>query len=108
MKVAERTAEEPIIYAFSDDPDWVRAELKLPFEMVIVDLNGPDRPEEDLRLMSACDHHVIANSTFSWWGAWLNPSKEKIVIAPTKWFPNPGVTNPDILPPEWETIDGGL
>lgn len=53
-----------------------------------------------MRLMSACRHHIIANSSFSWWGAWLNSSKDKIVVTPEKWFLG-GPTNDDILPADW-------
>ncbi|MBT2829259.1 alpha-1,2-fucosyltransferase, partial [Staphylococcus coagulans] len=53
----------------------------------LVHVSGdPERPWEDMALMARCRHHVIANSSFSWWGAWLNPSSDKIVIAPRAWF----------------------
>jgi hypothetical protein len=55
---------------------------------------------QDLRLMSICQHHIIANSSFSWWGAWLNPNQSKIVIAPKKWFS--GKAQPlTLIPPDW-------
>ncbi|WP_419910948.1 alpha-1,2-fucosyltransferase [Hoeflea sp.] len=102
--VADQTDKKPIFYVFSDEPDWAAANLKLPFDIRIVDHNGPERNYEDMRLMSACKHHVIANSSFSWWGAWLNPSQDKIVVAPQRWFADPAMSNPDILPDEWQTL----
>lgn len=89
------------IYAFSDDPDWVRAEFqsRLPRLEVIAHNKGADS-FNDMRLMSLCQHHIIANSSFSWWGAWLNPSPEKIVIAPAQWFAN-GRDASDLVPKQW-------
>ncbi|MDB9857871.1 alpha-1,2-fucosyltransferase [Amylibacter sp.] len=101
--VAQRVGD-PVIYAFSDDPAWVAENLKLPFEMRFVGHNDGDTNYEDLRLMSACQHHIIANSSFSWWGAWLNPNAEKVVAAPTQWFGDPKKTNPDILPESWHRV----
>ncbi len=101
--VAQR-AGDPVIYAFSDDPAWVAENLRLPYEMRFVGHNDGDTNYEDLRLMLACQHHIIANSSFSWWGAWLNPSVEKIVAAPTQWFDDPNKTNPDILPESWHRV----
>lgn len=101
--VAEQV-EAPVIYAFSDDPAWVAENLKLPFEVRYVGHNDGDTNYEDLRLMAACKHHIIANSSFSWWGAWLNPDPAKTVIAPTRWYADPDKTNPDILPESWLTI----
>lgn len=100
-RIAEATGTEPVVYAFSDDADWVRDNLALPFEMRVVSHNDGATAHDDLRLMSACRHHVIANSTFSWWGAWLNPSPEKIVIAPKRWYADPLKVNPDITPDSW-------
>ncbi|MBC7282754.1 alpha-1,2-fucosyltransferase [Hoeflea sp.] len=99
--IAARMTEKPVIYTFSDDPAWVRDNLILPFAMRVMDHNDSDHNYEDLRLMSACRHHVIANSSFSWWGAWLNPSEDKIVVSPDRWFADPKLVNEDIWPESW-------
>lgn len=104
--VAAGMDADPVIYAFSDDPAWVEENLDLPAEMRVVGHNGPDRNYEDLRLMSACRHHIIANSSFSWWGAWLNPDPGKIIAAPQRWFADPSFENPDIWPDRWARIPG--
>lgn len=103
--IAEKTKVEPVVYAFSDEPEWVRENLRLPFETHVVSHNGPDKNYEDLRLMSACRHHVIANSSFSWWGAWLNASTSKVVVAPIRWFADPSLSNPDIVPTSWQRLE---
>lgn len=102
--IASRSGGDPVAYVFSNDPDWARDNLRLGCETVVLSHNDPSRHYEDLRLMSACRHHVIANSSFSWWGAWLNPSAEKIVAAPARWFADPRLDNPDILPESWVRI----
>ncbi len=102
--IIDRLGMAPVVFAFSDDPDWVAAHLHLPCEVVLVRHNDIDHNYEDLALMARCDHHIIANSSFSWWGAWLNPDPDKIVIAPARWFADPKLSNPDILPPEWQAI----
>lgn len=66
---------------FSDDTDWCKQNFKEDFLFV-----ENKEPQEDLWLMSKCNHNIIANSSFSWWGAWLNQNKSKKVIAPKKWF----------------------
>ena len=104
--LADRMGAEPVIYAFSDDPGWVRDNLRLPAEIRVVGHNDAARNYEDLRLMSACRHHIIANSSFSWWGAWLNPSAEKIVTAPARWYADPKTVNPDIWAEGWTRIEG--
>jgi Glycosyl transferase family 11 len=97
--VATHVGADPLFAVFSDDPDWCRGNLKLPGEMVFVDHNGPDAGHEDLRLMAACQHHIIANSTFSWWGAWLDARPNKIVCSPQTWFVTPKLqTAPLLLP----------
>jgi hypothetical protein len=92
----------PEFFVFSDDPAWVRANLNLGAHThhYITD-NDASTNYEDLRLMSACRHHIIANSTFSWWGAWLNPSRSKIVVAPQRWFRADEMDDRDLVPPEW-------
>jgi len=104
--VANRMGAAPVIYAFSDDPDWVRENLRLPAEIRLPDHNDATRNVEDLRLMSACRHHIVANSSFSWWGAWLNPRPDKIVAAPARWFADPAYLNPDIWAEGWARIEG--
>lgn len=89
------------LFLFSDEPDWARANLSFAHPTHIVDINGPDQCHEDLRLMSHCKHHVIANSTFGWWGAWLNPSGNKIVTAPQRWFAQDRWDVTDLIPANW-------
>ncbi len=104
--ITDKMRAEPVVYAFSDDPDWVRENLQLPAEIRIPDHNDASRNVEDLRLMSACRHNVVANSSFSWWAAWLNAHTEKCVAAPARWFANPAYVNPDIWAEGWARIEG--
>lgn len=103
--IAGRLGGEVHGFVFSDDARWARDNLNLPFGATIVDINGELAGHEDMRLMSACHHHIIANSSFSWWGAWLNPSPEKLVIAPRLWMGTPDSYYPDLYPPEWIVLD---
>lgn len=96
-----RIGPEPVIYVFSDDPDWARDNLVLPGRRVVVDHNGAEADYEDMRLMSLCQHNIIANSSFSWWGAWLNTHPERVVVAPEAWFADPKLSNPDLIPEGW-------
>ncbi|PHO05006.1 alpha-1,2-fucosyltransferase [Rhodobacteraceae bacterium 4F10] len=102
--IAPQLNQDPRVFVFSDDPQWAKDNLPLPFEKIVVDLNGPTTDYEDLRLMSLCDHNIIANSSFSWWGAWLNANPDKIVTAPANWFADAKMYNPDILPEGWQRI----
>jgi hypothetical protein len=92
------------VFAFSDDPDWVSSNLKLPVDICFVNNNSSDHNYEDLRLMSECDHNIIANSSFSWWGAWLNTNHNKTVITPSKWYADRSIKNDDITPSNWIKI----
>jgi Glycosyl transferase family 11 len=93
-------------FVFADDPSWGRTNLtKLPYSFCFVTHNREDRDYEDLRLMSLCKHHVISNSTFSWWAAWLSSSSpDKTVVAPRKWFNDPQYQSNDIIPELWVTM----
>lgn len=102
--IADLVDEDVTFYAFSDEPDWVSENLKLPFKMEIVSHNGVDLNYEDIRLMSRCRHHIIANSSFSWWGAWLNGDPDKTVIAPRQWFADPSMQDHDLVPEDWVTL----
>jgi hypothetical protein len=90
-------------FVFSDDPEWVKAHLKLPPQCTYVSAANI-AAEEDLVLMSGCKHQIIANSTFSWWGAWLNNSCDKIVVCPTPWFDDNNIVTKDLLPANWHQL----
>ncbi len=90
----------PTFFVFSDEPDWAESGLDLD-NKVIVRANGPERAHEDLRLMQNCRHHIIANSSFSWWGAWLNENPDKIVIAPKTWINLANTDTRDLIPESW-------
>lgn len=95
-----KVVAKPFFKVFTDDPEWVRKEFRLesPWELV----EAPEKKDfEDLRLMSQCDHHVIGNSTFAWWGAWLGHNPEKKVIAPQRWFQVPELNSQDLIPEGW-------
>jgi hypothetical protein len=93
------------MFIFSDDPDWASDNLGSRFSNVtIVRHNSGEKSYNDMKLMSLCDHHIIANSTFSWWGAWLNPSSEKIVVAPKNWFVTDKISSEDLIPSSWILI----
>ena len=95
-----RRLGDPHFFIFSDDPEWSKENLKVPGSVTYVSHNSGPTAFQDIRLMSICNHHIIANSTFSWWGAWLNSSKEKIVITPKKWFSN-GMSSKTLIPENW-------
>lgn len=92
--------EHPHFFIFSDDPAWVKSNLKIDYPCEFVEHNQGKESYNDMRLMSLCQHHIIANSSFSWWGAWLNPSVKKIVVAPKQWFANDNDTQ-DLIPQGW-------
>lgn len=101
-KIVERV-ESPRFYIFSDDFEWAGANLKIDYPMIHVTHNMNEQAFEDVRLMSHCKHQIIANSSFSWWGAWLNQNPNKIVIGPKQWF----LVNKDtstLFPPQWFRI----
>ncbi len=105
IKYFEKKFPEFTVFVFSDDINWVRNNFKLPCKCVFVGHNKGKNSYEDLRLMSSCTHNIIANSTFSWWGAWLNSNPNKIVIAPKKWFKDDNIVQTDIIPAEWIQLD---
>lgn len=95
--------EQPLFYVFTDDVQWAKEQYKEQPDFIIIDGNNGDKSFRDMQLMSMCKHHIIANSSFSWWGAWLDKNPEKIVVAPPKWF-NLADT-PDIWCEGWERVE---
>jgi hypothetical protein len=88
-------------YIFSDDAEWVTSNLTFSASVHIVSGLATKTHFEDFYLISQCKHQIIANSTFSWWAAWLNPNPDKIVIAPKKWFNNAPYDTRDLIPESW-------
>lgn len=91
--------DKPVFYVFSDDASWAAQNLNLP-HAVFVNHNQGKNSYIDMQLMSNCSHNIIANSSFSWWAAWLNQNENKFVIAPSKWLSWMEGTR-DIIPAEW-------
>jgi hypothetical protein len=96
--------KDPHFFIFSDDKEWAKENIRPNYPCTYIEHTTAATDYEDIILMSNCKHHILANSTFSWWGAWLNTSKEKIVIGPKEWFRGAKAkkyTTVDLLPPTW-------
>ncbi|MFH1454842.1 MAG: alpha-1,2-fucosyltransferase [bacterium] len=102
MEYIKNKVKNPLICVFSDDPEWVKKEFKI--ENVIFAGNDILKDYEQMYLMSICKHNIIANSSFAWWGAWLNQNPNKIIIGPKKWLANKTSDKLDVLPKEWIQI----
>jgi hypothetical protein len=103
VEVIENKIDNPVFFIFSDDMPWVKSNLTLKYKTVFIDFNDELSGFEDLKLMSACQHNIITNSSFSWWAAWLNENEKKIIIAPKKWF-NDDTNSKDIIPDSWVKV----
>ena len=100
----KKNIQNPIFYIFTDNPQWVKNNLK-DFDYILVDWN-PIKGKynfRDMQLMACSKHNIIANSTYSWWGAWLNDNPNKIVIAPKKWVngTEQELVDNNIIPESW-------
>lgn len=104
LDLMEEKVKEPQIFVFSDDIPWARENLKTNLPLQFIDHNGVEKNYEDLRLMSNCKNHIIANSSFSWWGAWLGSNPEKNVITPMNWFNQSNMDTRDLIPVSWYRI----
>lgn len=91
-------------FVFSDEPAWAAGNLRLSMPTTFVAHNPPERDYEDLYLMAQCRHHIIANSTFSWWGAWLATHPHKFVVAPRLWFQGANHRVDDLIPDAWKRV----
>lgn len=94
---------QPQFFIFSDDLDWARKYLSLGNEGNYIEGNTK-APEIDLYLMSRCKHFIIANSSFSWWGAWLGFYEKSICIAPRPWFDKVSFDERDLIPADWQRL----
>jgi len=101
VKLMTEKVKEPHFFIFSDDPEWTKKNIKIGNPTTYVTHNDADSGYEDMRLMTQCRHHIIANSSFSWWGAWLNQREDKVVIAPQRWFNDPDADTRDIYAEGW-------
>ena len=102
----EKHITNPMYFVFSDDTQWVKENLlKERKDMIVVEHNYGKDSWQDMYLMSRCKHNIIANSSFSWWGAWLNTNIQKIVIAPKQWFAGEENNQTyDLIPPAWKRL----
>lgn len=96
-----RLIGNPYYVVFSDDILWVKTNMDFGDMCFYVDGKCDFKDYEELMIMSRCTHNIIANSTFSWWGAWLNSNKNKVVIAPKKWFLGIAKKDTGIIPYDW-------
>jgi hypothetical protein len=94
----------PELFVFSDDMPWVKQNLRFELPTTHVEHHGPDSAPLELRLMAGCRHFVLANSSLSWWAAWLSANENPIVYAPRRWFVDPAINTTDLTPPAWHRI----
>jgi hypothetical protein len=104
IQYMRQKVSNPVYFIFSDDIQWCNENLELPGEKHFIDFNAGKCSFRDMQLMSLCKHNIIANSSFSWWAAWLNEHKDKIVIAPVRWFIDTSKNTKDLFPESWIRI----
>lgn len=104
INIIKQKVKNPQFIFFSDDIEWVKGNFKLEDKCHFVDWNKGKDSYKDMQLMSMCKHNIIANSTFSWWGAWLNENSNKIIICPKKWSNDEKHKIEDIAPKNWILI----
>lgn len=102
FKYIESNVSNPFYFLFSDDLEWARNNIISERPITFVDHVGPETSYEDMHMMKNCKHNIVANSGFSYWGAWLNENSRKTVVAPKKWIANDDVNELfDLIPKEW-------
>lgn len=104
-RIIKDKVNEPYFFVFSDNPEWCTKYLKIDSPAIFMSHNNQNKDFEDLRLMKNCKHFIIANSSFSWWGAWLSNNPQKIVIAPKKWLNINSVKTTNLIPENWIKIN---
>jgi len=96
--------KNPKYFIFTDDPLWVSKNFTIDHSYTVVDINRGTESSYDMHLMSLCKCNIIANSSFSWWGAWLNDKEDKIIYAPNNWFNDKSICTDDLFPRTWNII----
>lgn len=99
-----KEVSSPLFIVLSDDIEWCKKNLDLKENSIFVDWNKAEKSFRDMQIMSICKHCIIANSSFSWWGAWLNRNPEKIIIAPYKFYKGSARNESYLIPKEWIKI----
>jgi hypothetical protein len=102
IALINKKIKNPKYFIFSDEIEWVKNSFDLPKNSVYITHNKSGI--EDMRIMIECKHNIIANSSFSWWGAWLGQAKDKVVIAPKQWFLHNNTNISDVIPERWSQI----
>jgi hypothetical protein len=105
VNIMAHKTDNPLLFIFSDDIQWVKANFKSDHPMLFVE-QSDEGLHSDFRLMSLCKHNIIANSSYSWWAAWLNDNENKTVIAPRQWYQDSRAQSrvAEMIPKEWVTI----
>ena len=94
--------DNPHFFVFSDEIDWCKDNLRLNSPTTYIGHEYAGNKFQDyIRLMAACKHFIIPNSSFAWWAVWLNTNKQKIVIAPKDWFSDKTINTKDLIQPGW-------
>jgi len=101
VELVSNRLDKPHFFVFSDDLEWAKANMDFIEKVTFVQLGKTVPDHEEMYLMSQCKHHIIANSSFSWWGAWLNKNPAKIVVAPKRWFKDKSINTSDLIPDAW-------
>ncbi len=100
----EDRVKKPHFFIFSDDLTWAKQNLDFIKYGTFIELEQNIPDHEEMYLMSQCQHNIIANSSFSWWGAWLNQNEDKNVVAPLRWFTDATINTDDLIPEAWTRI----
>ena len=104
VEIIAHDVSNPHFYIFSDDYEWATKNLQLSHPTHFIEPQKDGYESIDMHLMSLCQHNIIANSSFSWWGAWLNQNLQKRVIAPANWFANAPHDTRDLIPTSWQRL----
>lgn len=104
VNVLKKKYAQVNLMVFTDDPQWVESHLNVGHPFELISSKETFSVFEDMHAMTQCRQHIIANSSFSWWTAWLSNSPNKTVIAPSKWFNEGPSDTEDLIPSEWITV----